>query len=248
MEILRRTLRHPDPPELWFELLEIVERRTYLQHGVEVSEGDVVLDAGANVGVAAAFFALECRAGTVHSFEPVEPIFELLRENLRDFPACVVHRYGLSSTSGPSQITYYPEDWAISGLYADPEADRATVRAAHLNMGISEAESNDLLRDRFKTEVLTCELRTLSDALESESIDRVDLLKLDVEKAELDVLAGINDDDWRLIRQIAAELHLDADRTAEVVATLEERGFMVTLAQDPIMAGTQVRMLYAVRR
>jgi FkbM family methyltransferase len=248
MEILGRTLRHPNPTELWFELLEIVGRRTYLQHGVEVSEGDVVLDVGANVGVAAAFFAVECRAGTVHSFEPVEPIFEVLRTNLRDLPACVTHPYGISSRSGPSQITYYPEDWAISGLYADPEADRATVRAAHHNLGIPEAESNDLLRDRFKTEALTCELRTLSEVLETESIDRVDLLKLDVEKSELDILEGIEDDDWPLIRQIAAEVHLDTDHSPRVVATLEERGFTVTLTQDPTLAGTEVHMLYAVRR
>ncbi len=248
MERLMRELRHPDPPELWFQLKEIVEARTYLQHGVEVHEGDVVLDVGANVGVAAAFFAVECKAGTVHSFEPVAPIFEVLRENLQGFPACVVHPYGLSSSSGPGEITYYPRDWAISSIYADPVADRATVQSAHRNLGVSLAESDDLLRDRFGTTVLPCELRTLSDVLVSESIGRIDLLKIDVERAELDVLAGIDDDDWPLIRQIAAELHLDAKRTTEVVATLEERGFTVTVAQDPTMAGTHVHMLYAVRR
>ena len=248
MARLKRELRHPDPPELWFQLMEIVEARAYVQHGVEVHEGDVVLDVGANVGVAAAFFALECKAGAVHSFEPVAPIFEVLCENVRAFPACVVHPYGFSSSSGPGEITYYPRDWAISSIYADPVADRATVQSAHRNLGVSRAESDDLLRDRFDTRVLPCEFRTLSDALESESIERVDLLKIGVEKAELDVLAGIGDDDWPLIRQIAAELHLDADHTAEVVATLEERGFTVTVAQDPIMAGTHVHMLYAVRR
>ena len=228
--------------------MEIVEARTYLRHGVEVREGDIVLDVGANVGVAAAFFALECRAGAVHSFEPVGPIVEVLRENLRNIPACAVHPYGLSSTSGQGQITYYPEDWAMSGLYADPVADRATVQKAHRNLGLPERESDDLLRDSFKATVLPCELRTLSDALAIESITRVDLLKIDVEKAELDVLAGIDDGDWRLISQIAAELHLDADRTEEVVAMLEDRGFRVAVGQDPAMAGTQVHMLYAVRR
>ena len=86
IEMLKRALRHPDPPQLWYQLQEIVERRTYLQHGIEVREGDVVLDVGANIGVAAAFFAEECGAGAVHSFEPVEPIFELLRENLSQLP------------------------------------------------------------------------------------------------------------------------------------------------------------------
>ena len=59
---LKALLRHPDPPQLWYQLDEIVESRIYLRHGIEVSEGDVVFDVGANVGVAAAFFAEECGA------------------------------------------------------------------------------------------------------------------------------------------------------------------------------------------
>jgi hypothetical protein len=68
---LQRLLEHPDPPRLWYQLEEIVESRIYLQEGVEVRPGDVVLDIGANIRVAAAFFAAECRAGAVHCFEPV---------------------------------------------------------------------------------------------------------------------------------------------------------------------------------
>ena len=84
-----RALRHYDPSQLWFQLEEIVEQRTYLRHGIRVGEGDVVLDVGANVGVSAALFASECGAGVVHCFEPAAPLFELLRENVAPFPACV---------------------------------------------------------------------------------------------------------------------------------------------------------------
>ncbi len=92
----------------------------YLQRGISVGEGDVVLDVGANVGVAAIFFASVCRAGVVHSFEPVAPVFELLSENIRQFSACRAHPYGLSRASGEAEITYYPGASAMSGLYADP--------------------------------------------------------------------------------------------------------------------------------
>jgi FkbM family methyltransferase len=240
-------MRHPDPPQLWYQLQEIVGRRTYLQQGVEVRTGDTVLDVGANVGVAAAFFAEECGAGTVHSFEPVRPIYEVLRENLQAFPACIPHEYGLGSASGRVSITYYPNDWAISGLYADPEAERATVKRAMLNLGVSETEAEGRLRDRFETETFDCELKTLSDALEAESIEQIDLLKIDVEKAELDVLAGIEDADWPRIRQLAAELHLEQGGRDEFANTLRDRGFEVIVTEDPAMAGTSIRMLYAVR-
>src|SRR5919201_3384791 len=128
IDALGKMLRHYDPSQLLFQLAEIVGERTYLRHGVAVRAGDVVLDVGANVGVAAVFFASECKAGLVHSFEPVPPLFELLRENLRPFPACVAHDYGLSSNAGMAPITYYPHAAAMSGLYADPNEDRARVR------------------------------------------------------------------------------------------------------------------------
>src|SRR5579875_1078527 len=94
VETLMRVLRHPDPSQLLFQVSEIAGDETYLRHGVSVDEGDVVLDVGANVGVAAAYFALVRRAGGVHCFEPVAPVFAILRENLRDLPACVLHPVG----------------------------------------------------------------------------------------------------------------------------------------------------------
>ncbi len=248
IEVLKRTLRHPDPPQLWYQLQEIVESRTYLQHGIEVREGDVVFDVGANVGVAAAFFALECGAGAVHSFEPVRPIFEQLRQNVSQFPACIPHPYGLSSRSGAGTISYYPHEWALSGQYADPAGESARLRTSLLNLGASGEEADARIEGRFVVESMPCQLRSLSDVLETESIERVDLLKIDVEKAELDVLAGIREADWPAIRQVVAELHLGADFRTRTLNRLEARGFRVTLAEDPAMRGTPVRMMYALRR
>jgi FkbM family methyltransferase len=248
MEILRRELRHPRPAELSVRLAEVVGERTYLQHGIDVREGDIVLDVGANIGVAAAFFATECRAGVVHCFEPVGPIFDLLCENLHQFPACIPHNYGLSSVARTDTITYYPQVIEISGLYADPIADRANLRRALLNLGASEEQVDDGLRDRFSTKVLPCELRTVSEVLREESIDHVDLLKIDVEKAELDVLAGIDDADWPVIRQVAGEVHLDGNRREELANALRDRDFEVTLAQEGSMRGTPFHLFYAVRR
>jgi FkbM family methyltransferase len=247
LDLLQRTLKHPDPPQLFARLQEVVRDRTYLQHGVSVNEGDVVLDVGANVGVAAAFFATECRAGVVHSFEPVGPIFELLRENLRSFPGCVPHDYGLSSERRTGTITYYPKVIEMSGLHADPVADRANLRRFLLNMGGTDQQVDAALDDLFSTEVLPCELRTVSEVLRDEAIERVDLLKLDVEKAELEVLAGIADEDWSRIRQISGELHLDAQHRDQLAGVLRDRGFAVTVVQDPSMRGTPAHMFYAVR-
>jgi FkbM family methyltransferase len=119
----------------------------------------------------------------VHSFEPVAPIYELLRENVARFPACVAHPYGLSSRAGQATITDYPGAATMSGLYADPERDRALLRTAMINLGRTEAEADlELQGDRCRSEALTCELRTLSAVIGELSLKRIDLLKIDVER------------------------------------------------------------------
>lgn len=225
IEALALLLRHPDPSQLYFQIAEIAGEQTYLRHGVDVKEGAVVLDVGANVGVAAVFFASHCRAGLVHSFEPVAPIFELLRENVKDLPACVPHRWGLSSAPGVVPITYYPGAAAMSSLYADPERDRELVMKALLNFGLSDRDAEERLEGRYDRQMMTCELRTLSSFLREERLPRVDLLKVDVERAELDVLTGIEEGDWPKIKQVAIEAHDEDGRCATIAGMLEERGF-----------------------
>jgi FkbM family methyltransferase len=247
IDALGRLLRHYDRTQLWFQLTEVVAERTYLQHGIDVREGDVVLDVGANVGVAAAFFASECGAALVHSFEPVPPLFELLRENVRHWDACVAHGYGLASAPGTAQVTFYPDAAAMSGLYADPEEDRARVRRYLTNSGVSPELADRQLEGRYRGVTLSCELRTISTVLREQYLRHVDLLKIDVEKAELDVLAGIEDGDWWRIRQIVVEVHGDDDRIAAISDLLIGHGFSVDTEADPLWRDAGICMLYARR-
>ena len=183
IDALARRLSHYDPSQLTFQIAEIAGDQTYLRHGVVVRPGDVVIDAGANVGVAAAFFAEHCGASRVHCFEPVAPVCELLRRNVRDLPACVVHELGLSDAPRHAEITYYPGAAAMSGLYADPQRDEALVRTVLANFGVEDARER--LAGAYEATTLTCELTTLSAFLRETELERVDLLKIDVERAEL---------------------------------------------------------------
>jgi FkbM family methyltransferase len=246
MDAVLGRVEHYDRSQLLFQVREIVGDECYVRHGVQVGEGDVVLDVGANVGVAAVYFAAVRGAGAVHCFEPVAPLVELLRRNVANLPACVVHEYGLSSTDGEAGIVFYPRSAAMSGLYGDPERDLGVARTVLVNAGLSESDAFSRVADRYDAETLRCGLRRLSSFLSEGSVDRVDLLKIDVERAELDVLSGIDADDWRRIAQIVVEVHDEAGRGALVTRMLEERGFTVSDEQEPTMRGTDIRLLYAV--
>lgn len=243
----RHGIRHSDPSQLLFQIKEVFDDRTYLRHGVEVGPGDLVFDVGANVGVAASFFAGECKAAAVHSFEPVAPIFEMLSENVGRFEACRPHRFGLSDRPGEVEFTYYPGAAAMSSLYADPERDRQMVRDVLVGTGVDPTEADRRLEGDFDGLSVSCEMKTMSAFMEEESIERIDLLKIDVERAEADVLRGISESDWPKIRKVVAEVHDIEGRLADLSGQLRIRGFRVQIDQEEMMRPTNVNMVYAVR-
>ena len=73
-------------------------------------------------------------------------------------------------------------------------------------------------------------------------------MKIDVEKAELDVLAGIEDRDWARIMQVVIEVHGEHDRIARISGILTGQGFSVATEQDPLWRDAGIYMLYARRQ
>lgn len=240
-EVIRH-LYHHDRRQLLYQVEEIIGTRSYLQHGISIAPGDVVFDVGANVGVAAAFFAVACDAN-VFSFEPVKPIYDDLLRTIAELPSCVAFNWGLSSSERTAPITYYPEADAMSGLYADPIVDEAFVRACMENLSIPADQIDANVSGRYAPESLLCELRTLSSVVDELKVDRISLLKVDVERSELDVLDGIRDHDWGRIDQVVAEVH-DISPFAE---RLRDRDFSLIVVQEPAMRYTGVHLVYARR-
>jgi hypothetical protein len=76
----------------------------------------------------------------------------------------------------------------------------------------------------------------------------VGLLKVDVERGELDVLRGVSEQHWPLIQQVALEVHDTRGRLADVVALLQAQGFEdVVVDQQPRLRGSALHNVFAVR-
>ncbi|OAR02297.1 hypothetical protein LLEC1_05851 [Akanthomyces lecanii] len=71
------------------------------------------------------------------------------------------------------------------------------------------------------------DIKRLSDILRQENVMAVDLLKIDVEGAELSVLEGIDDDDWAKFQNIVLETCDLSGLRVELNALLESKGFTV---------------------
>jgi acyl carrier protein len=124
---------------------------------------------------------------------------------------------------------------------------RAFVQQGGAAEGIEPSLLDELVADRLVSETVTVPTRRLSGLLAGLGLDRVDLLKIDVEKAEWSVLQGIDAEDWPKIRQVAIEVHDIAGRLEAVRTLLRERGFEVAAEQERWLTGTAIHCLYARR-
>ena len=88
-----------------------------------------------------------------------------------------------------------------------------------------------------------CAMDTVDNVIARLAVDRIDLLKIDVEEAEKDIIESISDAAWDKIRQLVAEVHdevyaddgsvSDRGRVEFLSKLLEGKGFKVTAVAGP---------------
>jgi FkbM family methyltransferase len=237
-----------NPDETRFVYGEVFGARCYLQHGVELRDGDCVFDVGANIGLATVFFHQERRGIRIFAFEPSPAACECLRANIELYGADArVFECGLAGAPGTAEFTFYPANSVMSGFHADLEVDRGTTKTFMVNQGISPLKAERFLGFMFKKVTFPCRLRTISEIVDEESVERIDLLKVDVEKSELEVLAGIRAEHWGRIRQAVIEVHDEKGCLELVRGLLTMHGFEVTAEQDRLLQGTTLSTVFATR-
>jgi FkbM family methyltransferase len=188
----------------------------------------LVVDAGANIGLFVLFLKRRHADATVIAFEPVEQSAAVLRKNieLHHLSDVTVHTVALGSrreTDVP--FTYYPTLPGNSTQHPQLKQLQQTVMArTHPARWVARLHQG---------RVITVAVERLSTYLDDER--RVDLLKVDVEGAELDVLLGIDARHWPLIGQVAMEVQDIDGRLADVCDLLARHGLRPTARPAPLL-------------
>jgi len=232
----------------------------YFRH-VAVAGDDIVFDVGANIGLFGVRLAQRTNGrARVFAFEPVTPIRDVLEANVQRH-GCGQQRVmpcGLSRACGEIDIIYYPHSPALSTTQPatwDCAGDHLTDTVLG---GARERSWWGRYLPRFvarhiarylvsEGQHLACKLRTVSDVCTELSVSHIDLLKIDVEGAELDVLEGVEASSWAKVRQVVAEVHDLDGRVRSVCELLTQRGFETIVEAEPGFESTVLRNVYATR-
>ena len=225
---------HLNKNETSYIYKEIFVLQAYLRHGITIRDGDCIVDAGANIGLFTVFASRLARDLRIVSFEPNPAAYACLKANAEAWGSGVkCLPMGLSRENKTAEMTFFEGFSLLSGFYADEATEREVVKTYALNQESEAGNSGELateigkmLEDRFHAKTQSAQLRTLSSVIAEQGLERIDLLKVNVEKSEWDVLQGISAGDWPKIRQLVIEV--DQKGNLEPITTLlEQQGYEV---------------------
>lgn len=142
------------------------EKSEYELYNNLLSDGMTILDVGANIGWYSLLWGKKFLNSKIHAFEPIPDIYKYLSTNLviNGINNVIPHGFGLSDQNAVLSFYFNP---MITGLSSSQNVLRYS--------GVKEIQ---------------CNVQTLDSFSNSLKIKPVDLIKCDVEGAELSVLKG----------------------------------------------------------
>lgn len=236
---------------------EIFVQEVYASYDLKVPPGGVVLDIGANIGLFSLYVSQKFPGACLHCFEPAPHCLERLRFNLASLgDAAKIFATALGDTEGQVEFSYYPHYSIMSGMHADEQQDLALLKAGARTQYREKYGSEP---DERMVELLVgskldgrqkfhCPITTISKFMRSQKIGHVSLAKIDVERAENAILAGIDDADWAKIDQFVVEVHDQGNREHERMAAMLKRlGYKTGIFTEPNLKNSDIYVVVAKR-
>jgi FkbM family methyltransferase len=177
----------------------------------------VIVDVGANIGMAALYFSIVYPQARIYCIEPDAHNFKLLQKNLAaEGERCVLIEAALYDRDG--EVGFARERWAYNSRI-DERADG------------SEDRLPDRLADRVEDRRIVVPAVTMDTLVDRFQLSRIDLLKIDIEGAEEKLFGGPTT--WlEKVNTILIEVH-SVEAVGPIRRRLEGNGFRWELRDDP---------------
>jgi FkbM family methyltransferase len=173
-----------------------------------IPRDSVIIDLGASIGVFSIYAAASSTGSRIYAYEPMPAFYHLLRENVR-----------LNRTGGRIRC------------FNIAAAGRAQTRTLYVSGTHFQFPTCVRPEEPEPSQQLSVPCITLAEILESNQLERVDLLKMDIEGSEYEVLYETTASVFARIREIRMEYHnlgSNGRNAPELQKFLTHRGYAIT--------------------
>ena len=214
----------PDDP-FWFRLELLTNRHeteTIAQLDQLAAPGMTMLDIGAHVGYYSRRYAKALGSnGRIFAFEPHPRTFATLQHNVKKLPQVTAVQLALAEKEGTAELHDYLMMSASGSLHYDESM---------VELQKSQTQQTDIaprIGQTFTAQTFTVRTMPVDDFLAAQGVKQVDLVKMDIEGAEIGALRGMQ-------RTIA--------NSANLVLVMEYNPqALKAFGHDPIAALNEVR-------
>ena len=178
----------PDDP-FWFRLELLTHRHETetIDHLDQLATpGMTMLDIGAHVGYYSRRYAkILGENGRIFAFEPHPRTFATLQHNVKGLPQVTAVQLALAEQEGTAELHDYLMMSASGSLHYDESMVALQKSQTH------DSDIAPRIGQTFAAQSFTVRTTPVDDFLATQNIDHVDLVKMDIEGAEIGALRGM---------------------------------------------------------
>lgn len=158
-------------------------------------KAEVILDIGANIGIASTYLATRFPKARIFAFEPVPANFSVLKKNVAQFENVQALPVALGRENGSFEMFFSDSESNLGG-FSFHRAGSDVAQKIHV------------------------EVRSADSMMRELELDRADVIKIDTEGAEYDIITSLDRNFLSRVKWIYGELH--GNRDFELLAYLSE--------------------------
>jgi FkbM family methyltransferase len=203
---------------------EIFGAEIYRHAKMKLPVNPVLMDVGANIGLFAVWAHQAYKPKAIHCYEASPQTYAYLADNtarLVDAKVTIVHTVNKAVASAAGKTLTLHQSPLVSGI--STLLDKAKVPWVQ-----QLSDTKELVEHKVTT-------TTVSAEIARNGLDRIDLLKIDVEGFFLEVLNGITADDYAKIQNLVLEIDYasEAGSSPDAVAKLlTDKGYQTEWRED----------------
>ena len=167
-----------------------------------------IFDIGANIGLFNLYMNKKAKNLKIYSFEPIPSIYQCLKHNIPNNNNNIAINKGLGDKNEIIQMNYVQNIPALSSAY---QFDDIKLKAHHKlykeKCSIFKSICKNFIENQLIHSIpIKTQITTISDIIHKYNIDKIDIMKIDVEGFELNVIKGIKPSHFYKIKHIIIEI------------------------------------------